>query len=423
MLQVHHINTLMYLLSDENFEIREEAMRVMSRLASIDPGEVLPGFRQMLLNLISEIRNSSDSRLREESVLMLCNFLRAQPLQRVVRVFMGTIIFSLPFTTDVRLTTASLQALGELCVVMRQDIASFADHLLPIIVLSMQDQSSRRKQEVAIKTMGQFVSATGLVITPYLEYPQLLPSALDLVTKHGQTTPWSLRREALRTLGLLGALEPYKFTIIEKHIEVQMKKERSSSDAHTVMIIETMKQNKSKGLDQDGGDFGQAHSLGLSTTPRSRRYSGLNSLSFTPHTRRRTKTQEDLTRTRAGSDASGLMVNAKGLLIKSEVLLDEDNGVLPAHRFMLEQCAERACSAPSDPQKERITPQNDDFYPQSAIAALMRILHDSSLSVHHSSVAQAIMLIFKSLGMHCVPFLDEIIPFLLQVLRRCMTLS
>jgi FKBP12-rapamycin complex-associated protein len=49
----------------------------------------------------------------------------------------------------------------------------------------------------------------------------------------------------------------------------------------------------------------------------------------------------------------------------------------------------------------------------------MKILRDPSLSVHHSSVTQAIMLIFKSLGIRCVPFLDQIVPYLLQVMRKC----
>jgi FKBP12-rapamycin complex-associated protein len=236
----------MYLLSDENFDIREEALKILARLAVLNPAEVLPGFRQMLLNLISEIRNSADNRFREESVLMLCNFLRAPSLQRVAKVFMSTIIYSLPFTMDVRLTTASLQAIGELSVVMRQDILPFSDHLLPIIVLSMQDQSSRRKQEIAIKTMGQFVSATGLVVVPYLQYPQLLPSALTLVTKHGQNTPWSLRREALRTIGLLGALEPYKFTIVLEHLNVQRRKDRTVSAEIQNLVANDSLRYKSK---------------------------------------------------------------------------------------------------------------------------------------------------------------------------------
>jgi amino acid permease len=44
------------------------------------------------------------------------------------------------------------------------------------------------------------------------------------------------------------------------------------------------------------------------------------------------------------------------------------------------------------PQEEvRRTPSSEDYYPRIAVSSLMKILRDSSLSVHHSSVTQAIM--------------------------------
>ena len=122
--------------------------------------------------------------------MMLCSFLRAPPLHRVVRPFMSTLIQSLPISNDVRLTTAALEAMGELCMVMRQDTLPYVDHLLPIIISNMHDKSSLRKQEMALRTLGQLVSATGHVVRPYLQYPQLLPRALELLVKTSVTTPW-----------------------------------------------------------------------------------------------------------------------------------------------------------------------------------------------------------------------------------------
>ncbi len=52
--------------------------------------------------------------------------------------------------------------------------------------------------------------------------------------------------------------------------------------------------------------------------------------------------------------------------------------------------------------------QNEEYYPTVAINALMKILKDSSLSVHHTAVVQAIMYIFKTLGLKCVPFLSQV---------------
>ena len=58
-----------------------------------------------------------------------------------------------------------------------------------------------------MKTLGQIASATGYVIRPYSDYPQLLPIAADILPAT-KRAPWALRREVIRTLGILGALDP-----------------------------------------------------------------------------------------------------------------------------------------------------------------------------------------------------------------------
>ena len=46
-----------------------------------------------------------------------------------------------------------------------------------------------------------------------------------------------------------------------------------------------------------------------------------------------------------------------------------------------------------------------DYYPTVAIRALIRILRDPSLAVHHKNVTKAIMFIFRSLDVKCVDFI------------------
>jgi FKBP12-rapamycin complex-associated protein len=65
-----------------------------------------------------------------------------------------------------------------------------------------------------------------------------------------------------------------------------------------------------------------------------------------------------------------------------------------------------------------LAPSSEEYYPTVAIHALMRILRDSTLSQHHNMVVQAVMFIFRSLGMKCVPFLPHIIPHFLFAMRR-----
>ncbi|KAJ1544223.1 phosphatidylinositol kinase- protein kinase tor1, partial [Nowakowskiella sp. JEL0078] len=49
----------------------------------------------------------------------------------------------------------------------------------------------------------------------------------------------------------------------------------------------------------------------------------------------------------------------------------------------------------------------------------MKILRDPSLSTHHTAVVQAIMYIFKTLGLKCVPFLPQIMPPFVSMMRQC----
>ena len=63
----------------------------------------------------------------------------------------------------------------------------------------------------------------------------------------------------------------------------------------------------------------------------------------------------------------------------------------------------------------------EEFYPAAAIATLMRIIRDPSLAQHHTMVVQAITFIFKSLGIKCVPFLSQVMPAYLDVIRKSDT--
>ncbi|TRX94249.1 hypothetical protein FHL15_004716 [Xylaria flabelliformis] len=64
-----------------------------------------------------------------------------------------------------------------------------------------------------------------------------------------------------------------------------------------------------------------------------------------------------------------------------------------------------------------LTPSNKEYYPTVVINALLNILKDQSLAQHHAAVIEAIMIIFRTLGLECVSFLDRIIPAFLLVIR------
>lgn len=68
-----------------------------------------------------------------------------------------------------------------------------------------------------------------------------------------------------------------------------------------------------------------------------------------------------------------------------------------------------------------LTPSNKEYFPTVVINALLQILKDHSLAQHHAAVIEAIMNIFRTLGLECVSFLDRIIPAFLHVIRSSAT--
>ena len=74
---------------------------------------------------------------------------------------------------------ACLSAVGELSLVSHSAVRPYLHVILPEVIRALQDQTVLQKTEIAMRALGQIVSSTGDVVTPYLEYPELLDAVLD----------------------------------------------------------------------------------------------------------------------------------------------------------------------------------------------------------------------------------------------------
>jgi serine/threonine-protein kinase mTOR len=368
--QAHHLRSIFLLVNDEMLAIRIDTIKLLGRLAALNPACVLSSMRQTLIRLLIELQFGMDSVLKEEATQILCHFLRAEALHSLVRPFIKTIINILPLQSNARLAAAALEALGDLAVVARTDMNPYLDKLLPIVIENVQDQSSAHKREMALRTLGQLSSSTGNVIKPYFQYSQLLPRIIS-VLRGGTTIPWSLRREVLRTFGILGALDPYKLQTLPNGLRrASSGDDKPSSQPHDGTVpVPRMHES----FDAPLGPGSETHHSGEAPDPH-----------FPP----------------IDEDAD-----------------EADDG--PAHLHMYEMSAMRAQPTDSANTAPKLTPASEDYYPTVAIKALMAILRDPSLSAHHAMVTHAVVFIFKSLGLRCVPFLDHIIPNMLHVVRNC----
>ncbi|ORX52573.1 phosphatidylinositol kinase Tor2 [Piromyces finnis] len=298
--QAENIRTLFLALNDEVFAIREVTISIIGRLIVHNPAYIMPSLRKTLIQLLSEIEYSGVNCNKEEAARLLSHLIKNS--RRLIKPYVEPLLKVLiPKCKDPSpgVASESLKAIGELALI-GEDMVSYLDDLFPMIIETLQDQSNITKREVALKTLGQLASNTGYIIEPYIKYPNLLNILIGILKTEQNM---AIRRQTVKVMGILGALDPYKHKMAL----------RNPNENISNVSSETPKDNLPLGL----------------------------------------------------------------------------------------------------------SPSSEEYYPTVAINALMRILRDPSLSVHHTAVVQAVIYIFKTLGLKCVSFLPQIMPAFLNMMRVC----
>ncbi|XP_015759867.1 PREDICTED: serine/threonine-protein kinase mTOR-like [Acropora digitifera] len=190
------------------FEIRELAICTIGRLSSLNPAYIMPSLRKTLIQILTELEYSGVGRNKEQSARMLGHLVSNAP--RLIRPYMEPILKALIpklRDQDPNVVISVLAAIGEHAQVSGTEMSKWLNELCPIILDMLQDASLIAKREIALWTLGQLVESTGYVVEPYRKYPNLLEVLLNFLKT--EQAP-GIRREAIRVLGLLGALDPYR---------------------------------------------------------------------------------------------------------------------------------------------------------------------------------------------------------------------
>lgn len=374
--KAENIRTLFFALNDEVFEIREVAISIIGRLARYNPAYVIPSLRKTLIQMLTELEFSDAPRNKEESAKLLSHLV--QNAQGLIKPYVEPMIsVLLPKAGDSNHAVAAtiLKAIGELATVGGEDMLPYKDKLMPIIIAALKDHASNVKRQAALHTLGQLASNSGYVIDPYLEYPELLDLLQHIIRAEPQRGP--LRQETIKLMGILGALDPYRHQVRDPQGGYQL-----FVDGWGRCVDES---RSSTGFRES--NLGPKHRDNeISTNPLPMQKLWKNRISKPQSDQKANKSDEQQVEERA-PDA------------KRRV---ETNRMTDISLMMT-----------------GLTPSNKEYYPTVVINALLNILKDSSLAPHHAAVIEAIMNIFRTLGLECVSFLDRIIPAFLEVIRDC----
>ncbi|KAJ7429881.1 phosphatidylinositol 3-kinase [Mycena galericulata] len=206
--QAENVRSLFIALNDEVFENRIAAVNLIGRLSKNNPAYVVPSLRKTLIQLLTELEYSTVKRSREECTSLLTMLVNVT--QNFMKPYALPILAALMLkANDSNPTVAAniIMCLGELTVVAGEDAMPYVPQLMQVIITQLADPSSLVKRDAALHTLGQLCSSTGYVITPLVDHPQLLQLVGRILRT--ETTP-IVRREVVKVLGIIGALDPYR---------------------------------------------------------------------------------------------------------------------------------------------------------------------------------------------------------------------
>ena len=210
--KAENVRSLFLALNDEVFANREAAMTIIGRLTSVNPAYVFPSLRKVLIQLLTEIEYSNSPRTKQESARLISHLVNSS--EKLIQPYVDPMIHVLlPRVSDQDSNVAamSLRAIGDLAVVGGEDMVKYIPDLTRLIIGNLQDLGSTTKRSAALKAMGQVASNSGYVIQPYIDYPELLTILMNIVKTE---SPGDLRRETIRLIGILGALDPYRHQLV-----------------------------------------------------------------------------------------------------------------------------------------------------------------------------------------------------------------
>lgn len=241
--QAENVKHLFVALNDEVFEIRKVAIKILGRLSTINPAYIVPSLRKTLIQLLSRLEYANTSLKKEETATILALLIGNST--ELTRPYIKPIVETLiPKAKDSSSSVAAsaIRCLGEAAIVAGEDMKPFLPDLMPLILDTFQDQSSSFKRDAALKALGQIASSSGYVIRPLLDYPQLLGMLVGILKL--ETSP-NIRRETVRLLGILGALDPYK------HREVEQASQKTPDEQNAPPVdIALLMQGMSPSVDE-----------------------------------------------------------------------------------------------------------------------------------------------------------------------------
>ena len=227
----------------------------------------------------------------------------------------------------------------------------------------MQDFFYVQLKHTAIWALGQIIANTGYVIEPYKRYPNLLEILLGFLQTE---TSKQIRRETIRILGLLGAIDPFEY----KKTLLKSKREEFAAAAASAAAQQQQQQQQ---LQQQNSSRAQV--------------------------------------------VSGETRDTNNPSILSAIVNQQPGATAAAQASAIAAYLNNS-EQPLDPIEMLISMNSlDEYYPALAIHLMMKTIKNSvSIGVRRDAL-QALVFAMRRLDTRCVNYVELVIPPFLDLIR------
>ncbi|CAD6976866.1 unnamed protein product, partial [Tilletia controversa] len=215
--QDEHVRSIFIALNDEVFDVRRVAASMIGRLAQEMPSVVMPQLRKALIRLLTELDYAVLNRRKREATKLLTELLRSS--QHLLKWYVLPILHVLlpkARDEDARVAARAIECLGELAKIGGDDLSKSVKDIIALVVDELNANTtagSTSKRDAALRTLGLVVSNCGYEENPYLQHRALLGNLIKILRT--EQAP-EIRRESIRVMGVLGALDPFRYKLLDR---------------------------------------------------------------------------------------------------------------------------------------------------------------------------------------------------------------
>ncbi|KAG8827189.1 phosphatidylinositol kinase- protein kinase tor1 [Serendipita sp. 401] len=206
--QAEHVRLLFMAMNDEMYDVRFKAVAIIGRLGFYNPADLMPSLRKTLIQLLTELEYVSSTPSRNTTAEFFTALIKST--ERLIKPYtLALLKVVLPKASDANpiFSRHMIECIGLLAVIGGDEITPHVPEMMRIIISTLQDgQTPAQKRDTALITLGQVCANTAYVVDPIIDHPELL-AILARMLKTDTTA--ETRREVLRVLGILGAVDPY----------------------------------------------------------------------------------------------------------------------------------------------------------------------------------------------------------------------